>query len=154
MGETRVSVSSFRGGYSGLIRHFSVGLCVLLAVLCLLNAYVARCQGKTSIQAGGIVVRVELPDRSPIAEGASVNLYNFSGAPVGTATTVGGRAGFENLPKASYSIEVMAPGYEVFRQSVQISSDGDQQFIYATLTPLAGFKNNSGPVLLTILATN
>jgi tetratricopeptide (TPR) repeat protein len=99
-------------------------------------------------------VRVELPDRSPIAEGASVNLYNFSGAPVGTATTVGGRAGFENLPKASYSIEVMAPGYEVFRQSVQISSDGDQQFIYATLTPLAGFKNNSGPAGPPILAPN
>jgi len=48
----------------------------------------------------------------------------------------------------------MAPGYEVFRQSVQISSDGDQQFIYATLTPLAGFKNNSGPVGPPILAPN
>jgi hypothetical protein len=46
------------------------------------------------------IVRVQLPDRSPIGEGVSVNPYNFSGASVGTATTVGGRAGFENLPKA------------------------------------------------------
>jgi tetratricopeptide (TPR) repeat protein len=148
-----VSVSSFRES-SSAIRHFSVGLCVLLAAFCLLNASAAQGQTKTNIQAGAIVVRVELPDRSPIAEGASVNLYNFSGAPVGTTTTVGGRAGFENLPKATYSVEVMAPGYEVFRQSVEISADGDQQFIYATLAPLAGFKNNSGTAGPPILAPN
>jgi hypothetical protein len=115
-------------------QRFSLWLFVILSALSLLNASVTRCQEKT----GAIVVRVQLPDQSPIGEGVSVNLYNFSGAPVGTAITVGGRAGFENLPKASYSLEVMASGYERFTQSVEISSTGDQQFVYATLTPLAG----------------
>jgi tetratricopeptide (TPR) repeat protein len=147
-----VSVSRFAKGYLRVTRHFPVGLCVILAALCLLNAPVARCQARE--KTGGIVVRVELPDRSPIAEGASVNLYNFSGAPVGTTTTVGGRAGFENLPKASYSLEVIAPGYERFTQSVEISTNGDQQFVYATLTPLAGFKANSAPAGPPILAPN
>jgi tetratricopeptide (TPR) repeat protein len=147
-----VSVSRFAKGYLRETRHFPVGLCVILAALCLLNAPVARCQARE--KTGGIVVRVELPDRSPIAEGASVNLYNFSGAPVGTTTTVGGRAGFENLPKASYSLEVIAPGYERFTQSVEISTNGDQQFVYATLTPLAGFKANSAPAGPPILAPN
>jgi tetratricopeptide (TPR) repeat protein len=131
-------------------QRFSLWLFVILSALSLLNASVTRCQEKT----GAIVVRVQLPDQSPIGEGVSVNLYNFSGAPVGTAITVGGRAGFENLPKASYSLEVMASGYERFTQSVEISSTGDQQFVYATLTPLAGFKVNTGPAGPPILAPN
>jgi tetratricopeptide (TPR) repeat protein len=147
-----VSVPRFAKRYFRATRHFPVELCVILAVLYLLNAPVARCQGRE--KTGGLVVRVELPDRSPIAEGASVNLYNFSGAPVGTTTTVGGRAGFDNLPKASYSLEVIAPGYERFTQSVEISTNGDQQFIYATLVPLAGAKANSAPAGPPILAPN
>ena len=147
-----MSVPRFEKGYLRVTRHFPVGLGVILAVLCLLNAPVARCQGRE--KTGGLVVRVELPDRSPIAEGASVNLYNFSGAPVATTTTVGGRAGFDNLPKASYSLEVIAPGYERFTQSVEISTNGDQQFIYATLVPLAGAKANSAPAGPPILAPN
>jgi tetratricopeptide (TPR) repeat protein len=145
-----VGGSRLRKGYFCVNPHFSMGLCAILAVLCLLNASAARCQEKT----GGIVVRVQLPDRSPIGEGASVNLYNFSGAPVGTTTTVGGRAGFENLPKASYSLEVIAPGYERFTQSVEISTNGDQQFVYATLTALASFKGHPGPSGPPILAPN
>ena len=148
-----MSVPRFEKGYLRVTRwNFPVGLGVILLVLCLLNAPVARCQGRE--KTGGLVVRVELPDRSPIAEGASVNLYNFSGAPVATTTTVGGRAGFDNLPKASYSLEVIAPGYERFTQSVEISTNGDQQFIYATLVPLAGAKANSAPAGPPILAPN
>src|ERR1700732_2641750 len=89
---TRVDVSRLGKGYFCSARHFSVGLGVTLAVLCLLDASVGRCQGQE--KTGGIVVRVQLPDQSPIGEGASGNLYNFSGAPVGTTTTDGGAHGF------------------------------------------------------------
>src|SRR3984957_1325451 len=148
-GRTRTAPSA-RGNFRVCITGVCPGvLLAVLAALCFLSAPNARCQEKT----GGIFVRVQSPDKSPLDQ-ATVNLFTFSGAPLRTATTVGGQAVFESLPKATYVLEVTAAGYERFRQSVELSINGDEQWVYVTLTPLAGFKANSGPSGPPILAPN
>jgi tetratricopeptide (TPR) repeat protein len=130
--------------------HFLALLLATLSILCSLTAPAARSQEKT----GGIVVHVQLEDRSSYDQGAAVNLYTFAGAPVGVATTVGGQAVFGNLPKATYALEVVAPGFERFTQSVEISTNGDQQYVYVMLKPLPGFKASLAQAGPPILAPN
>ena len=130
--------------------HFIALLLATLSILCSLTAPAARSQEKT----GGIVVHVQLEDRSSYDQGAAVNLYTFAGAPVGVATTVGGQAVFGNLPKATYALEVVAPGFERFTQSVEISTNGDQQYVYVMLKPLPGFKASLAQAGPPILAPN
>jgi Tfp pilus assembly protein PilF len=100
---------------------------------------------------GGITVRVELPDKAPF-DNAIVNLRTFSGAPIGTHTTVAqGQASFQDLPRATYNVEVMAPGFETITQSVELVTAGDQQFITLILKPLSGTDPSlvhSGPPIL------
>lgn len=139
-------------GCRGRTAAFVLGtLCTSFLVLSFLTAAVGEAQERT----GEIVVRVQLPDRSPFDQGAAVNLYNFSGAPVATATTVrGGQAQFENLPKATYSLEVLAPGFEKYTQTVEISTNGDHQTLFVTLMPLPGRKPVAAPAGPPILAPN
>jgi Tfp pilus assembly protein PilF len=100
---------------------------------------------------GGITIRVQLPDKTPF-DNAVVTLRTFSGAPLGTQTTVGqGQASFQDLPKATFNVEVMAPGFETITQEVEIISNGDQQYITIVLKPLAGTDVSlvrSGPPIL------
>jgi Tfp pilus assembly protein PilF len=100
---------------------------------------------------GGITIRVQLPDKSPF-DNAIVTLRTFSGAPLGTQTTVGqGQVSFLDLPKATFNVEVIAPGFETVTQEVEIISNGDQQYITIILKPLAGTDVSlvrSGPPIL------
>jgi tetratricopeptide (TPR) repeat protein len=148
-GRTRTTLSARRNLHVCTTWFCPGVLWAVLAALCFLSAPNARCQEKT----GGIFVRVQSPDKSSVDQ-ATVNLFTFSGAPLRTATTVGGQAVFESLPKATYVLEVTAAGYERFRQSVELSINGDEQWVYVTLTPLGGFKSSSGPSGPPILAPN
>jgi len=109
----------------------------------------AQQQGPTI--SGAIIVRVQLPDKSPY-DNAIVNLRTFNGLQISMQTTVGqGQANFQDLPRATYNIEVMAPGFETITQSVEIVSNGDQQFITMMLKPLPGTDISivrSGPPIL------
>jgi tetratricopeptide (TPR) repeat protein len=100
---------------------------------------------------GGITVRVELPDKSPY-QNAIVNLKAFSGVQISSQTTVArGDANFQDLPKATYNVEVLAPGFETANETVQVISAGDQQFITIILKPLPGTDVSlarSGPPVL------
>ncbi len=101
--------------------------------------------------AGGIVVRVQGPDNAPYDQ-AIVNLRAFSGAPIATATSVDrGQANFQGLPKATYIVEVLAPGFENWTQNIELSATGDEQWVYVTLKPLGGgtpTQMSSGPPIL------
>ena len=100
---------------------------------------------------GGITVRVQLPDKSPY-DNAVVNLSTFNGGMIGTQTTVGqGVANFQELPKATYRLEVIAPGFETANESVEILTNGDQQYVTIILKPLPGTDISlarSGPPVL------
>jgi len=101
--------------------------------------------------AGGVTVRVELPDKSPY-QNAIVNLKTFNGVQISSQTTVArGDANFQDLPKATYNVEVLAPGFETATETVQILSAGDQQFVTIILKPLPGTDLSlarSGPPVL------
>ncbi|MBV8514979.1 MAG: carboxypeptidase regulatory-like domain-containing protein [Acidobacteria bacterium] len=97
-----------------------------------------------------MTVRVQLPDKSPF-DNAVVNLRTFNGIPIGTQTIGQGRASFQDLPGATFSVEVVAPGFENITQSVEIVGAGDQQFITLVLKPLPGTAVSlvhSGPPVL------
>jgi tetratricopeptide (TPR) repeat protein len=108
-------------------------------------------QSAGGVAPGGITIRVQLPDKTPF-ENAVVTLRTFSGAPLGTQTTVGqGQVSFQDLPKATFNVEVMAPGFETTTQEVEILTNGDQQFVTVILKPLAGTDLSlvrSGPPIL------
>jgi Flp pilus assembly protein TadD len=128
----------------------------LIACACLLIAPAAfgqagRSPQNGSITSGGITVRVQLPDRTPY-DNAIVNLRTFNGSNIGTQTTVGrGQASFQELPRSTYSVEVIAPGFETATETVEVASEADQQYVTITLKPLAGTDLSlvrSGPPVL------
>jgi Flp pilus assembly protein TadD len=130
---------------------FSLFVCCFVAPAAFGQGRVGSQQSQSAGLTGGITVRVELPDKSPY-ENAIVNLRTFNGAPIGTQTTVGrGLVNFQDLPRATYNVEVLAPGFETITQSVEIVSQGDQQFVTLVLKPLAGTDLSlarSGPPVL------
>jgi len=71
-----------------------------------------------------LLVNVRLSDGSPFDLPAVVNLYAFSGANVGMGTFRGGTAEFNHLAPGSYTLEVIAVGYQKLTESVQIITPG------------------------------
>ena len=87
---------------------------------------------------GGINIRVQLPDKSAY-DNAVVNLRSFNGVPLATQVTSGhGLANFQGLPPATYSIEVVAPGFETITETVELTISGGQQYVIIILKPLPG----------------
>jgi tetratricopeptide (TPR) repeat protein len=108
-------------------------------------------QGQPTLVQGGVIVRVQLPDKSPY-DNAVVNLKTLNGGVIGTQTTVGqGQVNFSNLPMGRYTVEVIAPGFEAVRETAELLTAGDQAYITIVLKPLPGTDLSlarSGPPVL------
>src|SRR5260370_30025194 len=76
-----------------------------------------------------------MPDGWPLDLPAVVNLYPVSGSPAGLGVFRSGTAEFTNLSPASYTLEIVAAGYERLTQNVQIFARGERQQISVSLTP-------------------
>jgi tetratricopeptide (TPR) repeat protein len=75
-----------------------------------------------------------MPDGSPLDTPAVVNLYTFSGTAAGIAVFRSGTAEFVDLAPASYTLEIVAAGYQRFAQNVQIMTPGQRQQLSVSLT--------------------
>jgi tetratricopeptide (TPR) repeat protein len=98
-----------------------------------------------------LFVSVRLPDGSPYDLPAIVNLYSFSGSPVGIGTFRAGTAEFDRLAPGSYTVEVIAAGYQKLTEPVQIITAGERQQVQVTLVE-EGSKTNTAPPGPPILA--
>jgi Tfp pilus assembly protein PilF len=100
---------------------------------------------------GGINIRVQLPDKSAY-DNAVVNLRSFNGVPLATQVTSGhGQVNFQGLPPATYSVEVVAPGFETINETIELTISGGQQYVIIGLKPLPGTDVSlarSGPPVL------
>jgi tetratricopeptide (TPR) repeat protein len=82
-----------------------------------------------------LVVSVRMPDGSPLDTPAVVNLYTFSGTPAGIGVFRSGTAEFTNLAPASYTLEIVAAGYQRVNENVQILNWGARTQLSITLIP-------------------
>jgi tetratricopeptide (TPR) repeat protein len=82
-----------------------------------------------------LVVSVRMPDGSPLDTPAVVNLYTFSGTPAGIGVFRSGTAEFTNLAPASYTLEIIAAGYQRVNENVQILNWGARTQLSITLIP-------------------
>ena len=98
-----------------------------------------------------LFVSVRLPDGSPYDLPAIVNLYSFSGSPVGIGTFRAGTAEFDHLAPGSYTVEVIAAGYQKLTEPVQIITAGERQQVQVTLIE-EGSKTKTAPPGPPILA--
>jgi tetratricopeptide (TPR) repeat protein len=123
----------------------------LLSGMCLVTVSVAYAQqpGQQGQQQQNpdrpstLIVSVRMPDGSPFDLPAVVNLYSFSGAPAGIGTFRTGTAEFDHLPPGSYTLEVVAAGYEKLTEPVQIITAGERQQVQVTL--VAESSNSNAP---------
>jgi tetratricopeptide (TPR) repeat protein len=92
-----------------------------------------------------LFVNVRLPDGSPYDLPAIINLYSFSGSPVGIGTFRAGTAEFDHLAPGNYTIEVIAAGYQKLTEEVQILTAGERQQIQVTLVAEASNTNAAPP---------
>src|SRR5258708_14480513 len=67
-----------------------------------------------------LVVNVRMPDGSPLDTPAVLNLYPFSGTSPGIGLFRSATAEFTSLPPASYTLQIIAAGYQRLTQTVQI----------------------------------
>ena len=82
-----------------------------------------------------LVVSVRMPDGSPLDTPAVVNLNTFSGTPAGIGVFRSGTAEFTNLSPASYTLEIIAAGYQRVTENVQILNWGARVQLSITLIP-------------------
>jgi tetratricopeptide (TPR) repeat protein len=109
-------------------------------------------QMPTPTKPGTLVVSVRMPDGSPLRTPAVVNLYTFSGTAAGIAVFHSGTAEFADLAPATYTLEIVAAGYQRFIQDVQIMPPGQRQQLSVSLAPESipsGFAPPPGPPILT-----
>jgi tetratricopeptide (TPR) repeat protein len=92
-----------------------------------------------------LVVSVRKPDGSPMDTPAVVNLNTFSGGSAGLGVFRAGIAEFTNLTPASYTLEIIAAGYERVTQDVQIFTWGERQQISISLVPEGNRSVSSTP---------
>ena len=92
-----------------------------------------------------LFVSVRLPDGSPYDLTAIVNLYSFSGSPVGIGTFRAGTAEFDRLAPGSYTVEVVAVGYQKLTEPVQIITGGERQQLQVTLVAETSNTNAAPP---------
>jgi tetratricopeptide (TPR) repeat protein len=119
--------------------HFTLRLLLLAATGATCNPLVFSHQANQRAQSAEkpstLVVSVRMPDGSPLDIPAVVNLYTFSGTPTGLGVFRSGTAEFANLSAASYTLEIVAAGYQRLTQDVQIFASGERQQISVSLTP-------------------
>ena len=101
-----------------------------------------------------LVVNVRMPDGSPLDTPAVVNLYTFSGTSAGIGVLRSGTAEFTSLAPASYTVEIIAAGYQRLTENVQIMTSGDHQQLSISLTPESASPPASAPPGPPILAPN
>ena len=101
-----------------------------------------------------LVVNVRMPDGSPLDTPAVVNLYTFSGTSAGIGVFRSGTAEFTSLAPASYTLEIIAAGYQRLTENVQIMTSGEHQQLSISLTPESVSPTASAPPGLPILAPN
>jgi tetratricopeptide (TPR) repeat protein len=82
-----------------------------------------------------LVVSVRMPDGSPLDTPAVVNLNTFSGGSAGIGVFRSGTAEFTSLVPASYTLEIIAAGYQRVTENVQILNWGERQHLSISLTP-------------------
>src|SRR5712692_3495603 len=139
LGGSRPLVSSVPRSRQGAEMKFRLRRLIahikLLGGMCLVTVSVAYAQqpGQQGQQQQNpdrpstLIVSVRMPDGSPFDLPAVVNLYSFSGAPAGIGTFRTGTAEFDHLPPGSYTLEVVAAGYEKLTEPVQIITAGERQ---------------------------
>jgi len=101
-----------------------------------------------------LVVSVRMPDGSPLDAPAVVNLNTFSGTSAGIGVFRSGIAEFTNLSPASYTLEIIAAGFQRVNENVQILNWGARQQLSISLTPESAPSSASLPPGLPILAPN
>src|SRR6266851_7021945 len=101
-----------------------------------------------------LVVSVRMPDGSPLDTPAVVNLNTFSGGSAGIGVFRSGTAEFTNLPPASYTLEIIAAGYQRVTENVQIVNSAERQQLSISLTPESSPSAASSPPGSPILAPN
>ena len=107
--------------------------------MCLIAVSVGRAQQPGQMQnpdrPSTLFVSVRQPDGSPYDLPAVVNLYSYSGSPVGIGTFRAGTAEFDRVMPGTYTIEVVAAGYQKVTEPVEIVSGGARQQVQVTLVP-------------------
>jgi tetratricopeptide (TPR) repeat protein len=141
------------------LNHFTIRLLLLAAAgivfIPLASSQQAIIQqGQSPERPSTLVVAVRTPDGSPLDTPAVVNLYTFSGASAGIGVLRTGTAEFTNLSPASYTLEIIAVGYERLTENVQIMTSGERQHVSISLTPEAAPSAASPPPGSPILAPN
>jgi tetratricopeptide (TPR) repeat protein len=141
------------------LNHFTIRLLLLAAAgivfIPLASSQQAIIQqGQSPERPSTLVVAVRTPDGSPLDTPAVVNLYTFSGASAGIGVLRAGTAEFTNLSPASYTLEIIAVGYERLTENVQIMTSGERQHVSISLTPEAAPSAASPPPGSPILAPN
>src|SRR5260221_7447755 len=101
-----------------------------------------------------LVVNVRMPDGSPLDTPAVVNLYTFSGTSAGIGVFRSATANFTNLAPASYTLTIIAAGYQRLTENVQIMTSRDHQQLSISLTPESASPTASVPPGPPILAPN
>lgn len=120
------------------VRRFIPGLALLLFAGPLTHSFPsAWAQSQSAERPGTLVVSVRMPDGSPLDTPANVNLNTFSGTSAGIGVFRSGTAEFTNLTPASYTLEIIAAGYQPVTQEVRIQNWGERLQVSITLTPEA-----------------
>lgn len=123
-----------------------------LVAFCLVGVSIAHAQQRgqqeqqqSPDRPSTLFVSVRLPDGSPYDLPAIVNLYSFSGSPVGIGIFRAGTAEFDRLAPGSYTVEVVAVGYQKLTEAVQIITGGERQQVQVTLVVEASNTNATPP---------
>ena len=141
------------------LNHFTIRLLLLAAAgivfipLASSQQAIIR-QGQSPERPSTLVVAVRTPDGSSLDTPAVVNLYTFSGGSAGIGVLRAGTAEFTNLSPASYTLEIIAVGYERLTENVQIMTSGERQQLSISLTPEAAPSAAAPPPGSPILAPN
>jgi tetratricopeptide (TPR) repeat protein len=124
-----------------LVQPNRLTLCILLFIAASVLLAPSATKGQANQQMQGperpasLVVSVRMPDGSPLDTPAVVNLNTFSGGSAGIGVFRSGTAEFTNLTPASYTLEIIAAGYQRVTENVQILNWGERQQLSISLTP-------------------
>src|ERR1700687_409673 len=116
------------------------------------SSHQANQQMQNPERPASLVVSVRMPDGSPLDTPAVVNLNTFSGGSAGMGVFRSGTAEFTNLVPASYTLEIIAAGYQRVTETVQVLNWGARTQLSITLVPESASSPASSPPGPPILA--
>jgi tetratricopeptide (TPR) repeat protein len=111
-------------------------------------------QGGSPLAQNTITVKVVSPDGTPFEGTAVVSLFTFGGSSAGVGTHRSGDVQFPNLAAGRYAVEVVAPGYKKVSETVELSFQGQTQYVYLTLVPDSPDTANTPVSTAPVLAPN